>query len=59
MNKANFNENILDTKSSNKILEEVIYTISLSLEDNYTNLKEVNFTVNNKQIYKNSLKSIE
>ena len=55
----NFNEDILDTKSSNKILEEVIYTISLSLEDNYTNLKEVNFLVNNKQIYKNSLKSIE
>ena len=57
--KLNFNNAILDSKSSNKILEEVIYTISLSLEDNYNNIKEVNFLVNNKEICKNSLKSIE
>ena len=38
----NFNDAILENKSSNKILEEVIYTISLSLNDNY-NVKEVNF----------------
>ncbi len=57
--KLNFNNAILDSKSSNKILEEVIYTISLSLEDNYQNIKEVSFLVDNKEIYKNSLKSIE
>lgn len=57
--KLNFNNNILDSKSSNKILEEVIYTISLSIEDNYQNIKEVSFLVDNKEIYKNSLKSIE
>ena len=57
--KLNFNNAILDNKSSSKILEEVIYTISLSLEDNYQNIKEVSFYVNDKEIYKNSLKSIE
>lgn len=57
--KLNFNDAILDSKSSNKILEEVIYTISLSLEDNYQNIKEVSFLVNDKEICKNSTKSIE
>ena len=57
--KLNFNNSILDSKSSNKILEEVIYTISLSLEDNYNNIKEVSFLVDNKEICKNSIKSIE
>lgn len=56
--KLNFNNYILDDNSSNQILEEVIYTISLSIEDNY-NVKEVDFLVNNKEIYKNSLKSLE
>ena len=32
--KLNFNDAILENKSSNKILEEVIYTISLSVGDN-------------------------
>ena len=49
---------ILENKSSNKILEEVIYTISLSLNDNY-NVKEVNFLVNNKEICKNLTKTLE
>lgn len=48
----NFNESILNDDTSNQILEEVIYTISLSIEDNY-NVKEVSFLVNNKEIYKN------
>lgn len=59
MLKLNFNNAILDSKSSNKILEEVIYTISLSVDDNYSNIKEVSFLVDNKEIYKNSLKSLE
>lgn len=56
--KLNFNDSILENKSSNKILEEVIYTISLSVKDNY-DVKEVSFLVNDKEIYTNSLKSIE
>lgn len=55
----NFNDAILDSRASNKILEEVIYTISLSLIDNYSNIKEVSFLVNDRKICTNSLKSIE
>lgn len=47
--KLNFNDSILSDSYSNKILEEVIYTISLSLEDNY-NVKEVSFLVENEEI---------
>lgn len=47
--KLNFNEAIL---SDNKhILEEVIYTLGLSMEDNY-NVKEVILMVDNQEIYK-------
>lgn len=56
--KLNFNDAILENKSSNKILEEVIYTISLSVKDNY-DVEAVSFLVNDKEIYKNSLKSVE
>lgn len=56
--KLNFNDSILNDNSSNKILEEVIYTISLSMEDIY-NIKEVDFLVENEEIYKNSLKTLE
>lgn len=56
--KLNFNDSIYNDKNSNKILEEVIYTISLSVSDNY-NIKEVVFEVNNEEIYKKSLKTIE
>lgn len=56
--KLNFNDSILNDSYSNKILEEVIYTISLSLEDNY-NVKEVSFLVENEEIYKKTLKSLE
>lgn len=57
--KLNFNDAILDSKASNKILEEVIYTISLSLGDNFNNIKEVDFLVDDKEICTNSLKTIE
>ncbi len=56
--KLNFDDSIYSSKNSNNILEEVIYTISLSLNDTY-NIKEVIFEVNNKEIYKKSLKTIE
>ena len=51
-------DNTIYTNNSNKILEEVIYTISLSVTDNY-NIKEVIFEVNNKEIYKKNTKTIE
>lgn len=47
----NFNDYIFND-ASNNILEEVIYTISLSIEDNY-NIKDISFLVNNEEIYKN------
>lgn len=56
--KLNFNDAILSDITKNNILEEVIYTISLSINDNY-NVKDVIFCVNNEEIYKSSLKNIE
>ena len=47
----NFNDYIFNNDTNN-ILEEVIYTISLSIEDNY-NVKDIAFLVNNEEIYKN------
>ena len=40
------------------ILEEVIYTISMSINDNYE-VKTVVFNVENEEIHKSVLKSIE
>ena len=44
--------------SEENILEEVLYTINLSIADNY-DVEEVIFEVENKEIYKSVLKSIE
>lgn len=55
---VNFNENILSNFDDNNILEEVIYTISLSINDNY-DIKNVFFDVNNKEIAKTTIKSLE
>lgn len=54
----NFNENILTGLDNNSILEEVIYTISLSVNDNY-GVKSVFFDVNDKEIAKTTIKSLE
>ena len=54
----NFNENILSGLDNNDILEEVIYTISLSINDNYS-IKNVFFDVNSKEIAKTTIKSLE
>lgn len=54
----NFNNSILSDNTSNNILEEVIYTISLSALDNY-DAREVVFLVDNKEIYRNSTKTLE
>lgn len=53
-----FNQAIFDDIDEKNILEEVIYTISLSIADNY-NVEEVVFDVENEEIYKSVLKSIE
>ena len=53
-----FNNSILDNIGDQKILEEVIYTISLSVKDNY-NVDSVIFSVDNKEIYKSVLKTLE
>ena len=48
----NFNDAIYNDISEKEILEEVIYTISMSINDNY-GINKVNFNVNNEEIYKN------
>ena len=54
----NFNEYIYSNLDTKEILEEVIYTICLSVEDNY-DVKQIVFNVNDEEIYKSVLKSIE
>lgn len=56
--KLNFNDMILNDINANNILEEVIYTVGLSVIDNF-DVKEVIFLVNNEEIYNFSLKTIE
>ena len=53
-----FNENIFNDFDKKDILEEVLYTISLSIYDNY-NVEEVIFEVNNQEIAKTTIKSLE
>ena len=53
-----FNSYIFDNYDEKNILEEVIHTISLSVADNY-DVKEVVFTVNEEEIYKSVLKTLE
>ena len=52
----NFNENILDDINTNNILEEVSYSINLSIKDNYDNVDSVLYYVNDKIISTFSLK---
>ena len=52
--KLNFNNLILSDITGNSILEEVIYTISLSVS-NEIDVKEVVFMVENEEIYKKVL----
>lgn len=53
-----FNNHIFSDSVNEKILEEVIYTICLSIKDNYA-VKEVVIEVENKEITKKVLKTIE
>lgn len=54
----NFNNFLFDDANDKSILEEVVYSISLSVRDNY-NVKEVVFTVDGNEITKSVLKNIE
>lgn len=45
----NFNEYLFDNVQNQKVLEEVIYSISYSIMDNYE-VSKINFFVNNKEI---------
>jgi len=54
----NFNTAIFNDINTKDILEEVIYTISMSINDNYE-VKTVIFNVENEEIHKSVLKSIE
>ena len=55
---VNFDENILTNLEKNEILEEVLYTISLSIYDNYP-VKEVIFMINDAKITKTTAKLLE
>ena len=54
----NFNEYLYSDLDTHDVLEEVIYTICLSVHDNY-DVKEVIFNVNNDEIYKSVITSLE
>ncbi len=53
-----FNNYILSDIENQKILEEVVYSICLSVEDNY-DVEQVAFYVGEEEIYKSVLKTIE
>lgn len=53
-----FNSYILDNLTDKDILEEVIYTIALSVKDNY-DVEELVFKVEDEEIYKTVMKTIE
>jgi hypothetical protein len=53
-----FNDYILDDIDSNKILEEVKYSISLSVKDNYI-VDNVIFMVGDVEIAKSVIKTLE
>ncbi len=52
-----FNSYIFNDLETKKILEEVIYTICLSIKDNY-DVQEVVFTSNDEEVYKSVLNEI-
>ena len=57
--KLNFNELLLNDLDENNILEEVIYTISLSLNDMYSDLETVSFYVEDNEMYNLNINEIE
>ena len=56
--KLNFANKIFNSIENNTILEEVMYTIGLSMEAEF-GVEEVVFYVNNEEIAKKTLKSVD
>ncbi len=56
--KLNFNKLLLNDLDEKNILEEVIYTISLSMDNIYSNLETVSFYVENDEVYNVNIKDI-
>jgi germination protein M len=54
-----FNSYIFNDLDNENILEEVIYTLALSISDNYPNINEAVIMVNNKEICKTVLNTLE
>ena len=57
--KLNFNELLLNDIDENNILEEVIYTISLSMNNIYENIETVSFYVDNNEIHSINVNEIK
>ena len=57
--KLNFNELLLNDLDEKNILEEVIYTISLSVNNIYNNLETVSFYVEDNEIYNINIAEIK
>ena len=55
---VNFNSAIFNDINTKEILEEVIYTISMSISDNY-DVNSIVFNVDDEEIYKSVLKTLE
>lgn len=57
--KLNFNELLLNDINKKNLLEEVIYTISLSMGNYYNNLETVSFYINNEEVYTVNINDIK
>lgn len=57
--KLNFNELLLNDLDEKNILEEVVYTISLSLSDLYNDLETVSFYVGDSEVYCVNISELE
>lgn len=57
--KLNFNDSLLNDIDEKNILEEVIYTISLSINNIYTNLEKVSFCIDNNELYSVNINELE
>lgn len=57
--KLNFNELLLNDINSKNLKEEVIYTISLSMDSYYDNLETVSFYINDEEVYTVNINDIK
>ena len=57
--KLNFNELLLNDLDEKNILEELVYTISLSVNNVYNNLETVSFYVDNNEVYNININEIK